>query len=358
MELRGSLPPDRDFSLLKMAKGPTSAIGIDLGRRLAKAVHLRRSAQGVELAGWAALPMANGETLGNDLGGLLRALVKSVGGGAKECGIALSSGAMLLRLLEQPETQVDLLREAVRLNGMSLFNQDCRGYVLDCVRIGEGLMQAPVAAGQVLKRKYLVGGIPRAEVEGVAQACEQAAVSVKCLQLPPVCCVNAFENAFPAVFAGEPFFLLDLGHASFTLLAGVRRELVVVRSLEGGGKGLLGELSGGGIVSEAEVVRGMETGSPVLLERARGAVHGLVRQIGSTVAFLEARSEGELARIHVSGGGARWGAFLKLLSEEVQVDCVNWNPLGEGVGWPAGAPEGLHAACGAALQVMELPART
>ena len=37
----------------------------------------------------------------------------------------------LLRIIEQPDTPLDLLRNALRLNGLAVLNQECKDFVLD-----------------------------------------------------------------------------------------------------------------------------------------------------------------------------------------------------------------------------------
>src|SRR5207302_9803591 len=88
----------------------------------------------------------------------LKALVKHRGGSAKGCAVVVSSPDALVRIIEQPETPPEILRDALRLNGTALMNQDCRNFVLDCVDC-----ETPAAAPQtlaanapVLQRRYLV----------------------------------------------------------------------------------------------------------------------------------------------------------------------------------------------------------
>ena len=66
----------------------------------------------------------------------------------------------LIRIIEQPETPPEILRDGLRLNGMTLLNQDSRELVLDCDRIPSGGASGePDALG---RKRYLVGGLPRA----------------------------------------------------------------------------------------------------------------------------------------------------------------------------------------------------
>ncbi|RYD69891.1 MAG: hypothetical protein EOP84_27610, partial [Verrucomicrobiaceae bacterium] len=153
-----------------MAKVPTSVIGVDIGRYALKSVLLQRRGPGrlaiTHLGSYVpAAPAQDTETLSRHL----KALLKDMGGSAKACAVSISSPESLLRIIEQPETPTNILREALRLNGMALLNQDCRSFVLDCDRIPSSMVNEAVP-GEVPQHKYLVGGLPRQEIEMVARA--------------------------------------------------------------------------------------------------------------------------------------------------------------------------------------------
>ena len=340
-----------------MAKASGSSVGVEIGSRTARAVHLRKVGTGVELAGYAV--EESGQFLAGTVqerGAALRGLIKKAGAVRREFGLALSGGTMFLRLLEQPETPVEVLREALRVNGPLLFNQDCRGSVMDCVPADRPVRTPGAVPGETARRRYLAGGILRTEVEALAEASRKAGLALECVQVAAVSTLNAFEQGCPEAFSGRGFLLLDLAHSGFTILAGSAGELMLLRVLEGGGRALMEELTVGGTVSEAQVLAGLNSGDREVLGRLRGCLMVLVRQVLASVGFLESRSGGEVTQIHVSGGVLGWGRLVGILAEELQMACVPWSPLGSRVALPAGAPPGLHGACGVALQLLGLPA--
>ena len=71
-------------------------------------------------------------TTPEELAQQLKLLLKDLGGSAKGCAIAVSDPESLLRIIEQPNTPIDLLRNALRLNGLMVLNQECKDFVLDC----------------------------------------------------------------------------------------------------------------------------------------------------------------------------------------------------------------------------------
>src|SRR5439155_4280903 len=80
----------------------------------------------------------------DDLAQHIKLLLKELGGSAKGCALAVSDPSILLRIIEQPDTPVDLLRNALRLNGLAVLNQECKDFVLDVAPV---TASAPNATG-------------------------------------------------------------------------------------------------------------------------------------------------------------------------------------------------------------------
>src|SRR5260370_16475929 len=159
-----------------MAKRADSVVGIDLGKHVLKGVALRRKGDSrFMLRSFASRPVpeefASAEALSRELKQLLREL----GGGAKGCGFAVSDPSTILRIIEQPDTPVDLLRNALRLNGLAVLNQECKDFVLDVAPVGnlvdDGSTSEKSAGGVgtnvITQTKYLVGGIQRDQVKQI-----------------------------------------------------------------------------------------------------------------------------------------------------------------------------------------------
>src|SRR5438067_2322520 len=88
-------------------------------------------------------------------------------------------------------SQIAAERGVLRLNGMTLLNQEVRDFVLDCDAIDAG--QPSPVPGDAPRRKYLVGGLPRVRVAQIDAAFPQSRASLNAVQLAPVCTFNAFE---------------------------------------------------------------------------------------------------------------------------------------------------------------------
>jgi type IV pilus assembly protein PilM len=309
-----------------MAKTLTSAIGVDLGRYSLKSVVLqKKSGNRYLLTHFASLPFDDAtERTPAAIGEQLKALVKHMGGTAKGCAVAVSSPAALMRIIEQPETPVEMLRDALRLNGTALLNQDCKDFVLDCDRVdGEGVTEGAEASNA--QKRYLVAGIPRAEVAQLAQIFEVGGLpNVAAVQLAPITVFNAFEFAQKEVFDKEAFFLVDFGHVSSTMMIGAKRELGLIRTVDFGGKMLVETLCNLSGESPDTVLAALAQDDEVMVEYARMALTSLTREIGSSIGFYEGRHEETIRQVWVSGGLARNATLLRLLSEELRMPCVPW----------------------------------
>ncbi len=170
-----------------MPKAPSSVVGIDLGRHALKAVHLQRKGPRVVLQGYASRVVAGTDPKDADaLAHHLKLLARDLGAGGKGTVVAVSSPASLIRIIEQPTTPTHLLRDALRLNGLALLNQDCRDYVLDCDRIPASNGQAnghanghaaPAEMNSRASSRYIVGGLPRTAIGEVTAAPAGAAAT-------------------------------------------------------------------------------------------------------------------------------------------------------------------------------------
>jgi len=112
-----------------MAKRADSVVGIDLGKHMLKGVALRRKSDSrFVLTNLASRPVPEEFASADDLAGELKQLIHELGGSPKACAFAVSDPSAILRIIEQPDTPVELLRTALRLNGLAVLNQECRDF--------------------------------------------------------------------------------------------------------------------------------------------------------------------------------------------------------------------------------------
>jgi Tfp pilus assembly PilM family ATPase len=311
-----------------MAKTLNTVIGVDLGRYALKSVQLQKKGGRLAVTHFASQPVDETlERTPEELGKQLKALIKRMGGTAKACAVAVSSPEAMVRIVDQPDTPPEILRDALRLNGLALLNQDCRNYVLDCDYIPttqplQGEYGAPP------QKRYLVAGMPREQVDIVGKLIQESgAGALHSLQLAPISIFNAFEFAKPDVFAQQAFFLLDVGHTTSTMLVGSKREMVLIRNIDFGGKTLIDTLSGLSGTPTELVLSTLEQDDELMVENARLALNLLTREIGSSIGFFEGRREETIGQVWISGGLAKSRTVLRLLSEELHMPCQAWNAV-------------------------------
>lgn len=321
-----------------MARRGNSVFGIDLGKHVFKGVLLQRKGDNrFVLTGYASKEVPEALATSDDIAQQIKLLLKEVGGSAAGCAIAVSDPESLLRIIEQPNTPIDLLRNALRLNGLMVLNQECKDFILDCAPVTpEPAIAANAANGStatatqtqtVTQTKYLVGGMLRPKVKQISEACTKARVPADILQLAPVCSFNAFEHAYPDTFAKETFLLLDMGHLQSTVLIGSQRELVLARSIDYGGKALMQALTADGAVAPAAAHLMIREGDAGMADICRTSLSRLATEVRNSIGFFEGQHEQNIHRIFVSGGLARTETILQTLSDELGLPCEIWDPL-------------------------------
>ena len=310
---------------------PQSVVGIDVGRHTLKALVVDRLRSG----GCVIRDGATREIFAGSDGVVrgLRFLLRNLDSAHRPCAVAVSGLDSFVRIIRQPPTPPELLREGLRLNGISMLNQDCQGYVLDCCAAGPARAQgenggAPPSTG-VREISYVVAGIPRARVAEVVEAFARVKAAALSLQPCAVALFNAFDHARPDVCAGEAFALLDVGHVESTVIVGRRHELVLVRSIGFGGDALLETLTGQGAVDRPSAVVLLEQGDIGLLPLVAESVSGLAHEIIGSVRFFEEQVNESIQRVFVSGGPSGSQMFLQVLSDCLDLPCELWDPLAQ-----------------------------
>ncbi len=353
-----------------MGKRGNSVIGLDLGKHVFKGVVLQRKGDTrYVLTSYASLEVPENLGSADDLAQQVKLLLKDLGSTGKSCAVAVSDPASLLRIIEQPDTPVDLLRNALRLNGLAVLNQECKDFVLDCAPVSasgtngngtNGSHSPSDGTNGVTKKKYLVGGMLRSTVKQISEAMNKTRLAANILQLAPVCSFNAFELAYPDIFANNAFLLLDMGHLQSTVLIGSKNELVLVRSIDYGGKSLTRALTADGALDENAARLMMQEGDGGMTDICRTSLTRLATEVRNSIGFFEGQHEESIQRIFVSGGLARTETILQTLSDELGLPCEIWDPLEMcEVALPANKRQALpnefvslNVACGVAFEYL------
>ena len=153
--------------------------------------------------------------------------------------------------------------------------------------------------------RYLVGGLLRPEVKQISEAMTKAKHAADVLQLAPICSFNAFGFAYPEAFQNEAFLLLDMGHLQSTVLIGQKSELVLVRSVDYGGKLFNEALTAEGAVNLESARMLIQQGDAGMTETCQRSLFGLATEVRNSIGFFEGQCEESIHRVFVSGGLAK-----------------------------------------------------
>ena len=357
-----------------MARRGDSVTGIDLGKRVFKGVTLQRKSDSrIVLTSFASREVPEEIGSPEELAQHIKALVKDLGGTGKGCALAFSDPGTLLRIIEQPNTPIELLRNALRLNGLSVLNQECKEFVLDVAPVHAAVSESAdaenaeaggtavaVHANVATQTRYLVAGMLRTQVKHLAEAMSKTRITPDILQLAPVCSFNAFEAAYPHIFRNDAFLLLDMGHVQSTVLIGSKGELVLVRGIDYGGKALTQALTADGALDDKAAWAMVHESDPGMADICRASLTRLATEVRNSIGFFEGQREESISRIFVSGGLARAETVLQTLSDELALPCEIWDPLETcEVALPTAKREALpdafvslNVACGAAYEYL------
>jgi len=260
----------------------------------------------------------------------------------------------------------------LRLNGLAVLNQECKDFVLDVAPVNaqtasigtrsgdDDSSNVAVQASVATKTKYFVGGTLRSLIKQVSEAMSKIRLPLDILQLAPVCSFNAFEYAYPEIFANDAFLLLDMGHSQSTVLIGSKGELVLVRSIEYGGKALMQALTADGALDAQAAWEMVQQGDAGMADICRNSLNRLATEVRNSIGFFEGQREESISRIFVSGGLARAETVLQGLSDDLTLPCEIWDPLENcEVALPAAKRQSLphefvslNVACGAAFEYL------
>src|SRR6266496_6284172 len=151
-------------------------IGIDLGARTTKAVHLQRKGGGLSLVGFALQDAPahekalSPELLGEHLGAISQAL----GSRTKQVVLAVGVGDSLLRHAEMPLLPVGDMRIMLKFNSKNYLQQDLPDHVFDCFIIPPRANSKAEVPKTGQKCTVLVGGAKRQLIDDLQAAAKAA----------------------------------------------------------------------------------------------------------------------------------------------------------------------------------------
>ena len=306
-------------------------VAIDLGARVAKAVHLCRRGSDVALLNYALLEMtpASQASPREQLADLLRKMHKALGASTRLTVLALGPTRSVLTHLDLPAVAPSDLRRMIKLSPKNYLQRDLPDHVFDCF-VGAASEESGSAAFGRGKRKskVLVGGASRTDVEELSQAAHDAGLMLGAITLSPVGIANAFR-ARKDEAADEAVALLDIGYSSSTINIVQAGELLLTRFINFGAEKIADVLekvskTHGPEPAEEDTSFSDEVEVQAKLQRA---ILLLAREVDASIGFFVSQQEATtVSRVLVSGGSARSQFILQTLEAELTLPCESWNP--------------------------------
>jgi Tfp pilus assembly PilM family ATPase len=324
-----------------MAKTPTSATGIDIGHFSIKAVSLQKKGRDNYIVTGYSNILVDGELdTAEELGMYLKQTLKRLGAPSKALGLAVDDTEAILKNVEQPVTPLPVLREALKLNGKTILDQDIEEMVLDASENeptpakenAEDDEDAPPPQPQARQRgqgkaQYMVAGLPSARVETLWSAAGKQKITPRSLQLSALAICNCFELTRPDVYHNNSFMLVDIGHVDTNLMMVSRGEVVLVRKVDYSGKGLINYIASDTSYSPDQIMEMVQEENPEILQTAETFMSGLAREITNSIGYYESIRDQAVQNVYICGGLAASQPLLESLVNYIDVPCELWKPL-------------------------------
>jgi type IV pilus assembly protein PilM len=307
-------------------------LAVDLGSRTTKAIHLQRRGNRFALSRFAILDAPISETaLSREmLTEHLRAVSVALGAKTRLVALTASVNDALVRHVEMPRLPLDEMRLVLKHNSRNYLQQDLADYVFDCHFLPPGaapsLADGGKANGATAKNKVLVAGAKRQLVDDYLEAAKNAGLVAEFIAPGLLGPANAFEMAFPELFANEVLALVDIGFKSSSICILQQGELILSRVVNIGGDRLTTAVAEAISICYAEA-EGIKVGMAGEVESVLESVLApLASELRASLDFYEHQQDQPVAKVFLSGGSARSEFVLQSLQNGLMVETKTWNP--------------------------------
>jgi type IV pilus assembly protein PilM len=308
-------------------------LGVDLGGRVTKAVHLQRRGESYSLNRYAMLdaPIFDKSISAELLAEHLRNLARSFDNKAKSVALTMGVNDVVVRHVELPPMPPEDMRLVLRNNSRVYLQQDMSGYVFDCHVVSRNSSAASADGGKggaQQKQKVLIAGAKKQLVDDFVLGAKSAGFIPDHIVPGVIGPVNAFEMAMPEVFAKESVALVDLGFRSSSISILQEGELILNRVVSIGGDRLTAGLAESMNISYAEA-EGIKIGMAHEVQNILESVlTPLGRELRASIDFFEHQQDRQVSQVLLSGGSSKSEFIVETLRRELMSECRTWNPAG------------------------------
>lgn len=317
--------------LKSKSKGRDLLLSVDLGGRTTKAVLMQRKGDSYTLSGFTVLdaPIYEKHISADLLSEHLRNISQAFESKARYVTLAIGVNESVVRHAEMPQMPVGDMRQILKNNPKTYLQQDLPGYVFDChifpLRMGaspedkKNVTMAP-------KHRVLVAGMKKQLLTDFQLAIKNAGLVADHMVPGVLGPVNAFEMAVPESYSKGVVALVDIGFKNSTISILLEGELILNRVVAIGGDRITAGLAESMNISYAEA-EGIKIGMPGEVQsNLEPLVIPLGRELRASIDFFEHQHEKTVTQVFISGGSARSEFIMRVLQNELFVDCKAWNP--------------------------------
>ena len=306
-------------------------LAIDLGSRTTKAVHVQRRGNALVLSRFAVIdaPIFDKTLSPELLAEHLRAVSQALAAKTRAVALTTNVNDTVVRHVEMPRLAVDEMRLILKHNSRNYLQQELTNHIFDCHLLASGAPANPVEGGKPNapgKQKVLVAGGRKQMVDDYVQGTKGADLVLEFMAPGLVGPANAFEMAFPDIFANEVVALVDIGFKSSSICILQQGDLILSRVVNIGGDRLTAAVAESISVSYAEA-EGIKVGMPNEVSAVLESVlFPLGRELRASVDFYEHQHDRPVAQIFMTGGSTRSELIVQTLQHELMAETKTWNP--------------------------------
>jgi type IV pilus assembly protein PilM len=312
----------------KKAQKSNSVIGLDIGSGQLKAVGLCRKEGAVAITHFAVVPCVvtfGKEGIQKRLAEVVQDVLASWKMTGRRLSVAMSTSSALVGQVEMPQIPLDEARSALKLNGVRYLRHDLNEYYFDLAVLADSASEAKGRKSSMMQ--LLVAGAPKAEVVWVRDALVNAKLKVDSIELVALTVINALQRSHGQICEQELVLLLDVG-AQITTLNFLRQgQPLLTRFMQFGGTALTEHIAKILTLSTAAAEEEKRKMSESVSVLARAALQPLVREVRSSIDFVERQYDCRITHAFVGGGTACRSALVQFLGEDVGLGMEVWNPL-------------------------------
>jgi len=304
---------------------------IDLGAKVTKAVHIKRSASGLVLKGFALVdsPVFEKGFKVEPLAAHLKAVAESLNANLRPVSLALGVDNSLLRHADMPLVTAHDMRQMLKFSSKNYLQQDLSDCAFDVHILPPKMDTQPRGEGTKAppKARVLVGAAKRQVVEDIQEAAREAGLVADMVMPSFIGPPNAFELAFPDAFAKEVVALVDVGYKNTTICILYNGELTLSRVVAYGSGRITQGISEALGMSLEEAEGAKVTMPPEVESVAQSLLTPLGRELRASIDFHDHQRDRAVSHVYFSGGAARNVQIVQALQVELMVPCQTWNPV-------------------------------